>query len=189
MSHFEGRQIGEIGAAASQAQLVDSFLRQYLHHQKQIYLYIAAFLRSGSDIDDVLQETSLVLWSKYHEFRPDGDFLRWACGIAKLEVYRFCRNRKGVTMPFDDELFEQLAAERESLNDHLERRRGALSNCIQKLNHRDRELIESCYLAGATTKLVAEQISRPVNAVYQSLGRIRRVLHECVTRALAAQEG
>lgn len=189
MTHFEDRQIGEIGAASSQTQLCDNFLRQYLHHQKQIYLYIAVFLRSGSDIDDVLQETSLVLWSKFHEFRPDGDFLRWACGIAKLEVYRFCRNRKGVTMPFDDDLFETLAAERESFDDHLDRRRRALSNCIEKLNQRDRTLIESCYSSGTTTKRVAEEISRPVNAVYQSLGRIRRVLHECVTRALAAQEG
>jgi RNA polymerase sigma-70 factor (ECF subfamily) len=175
-------------STALRPQLGDDFLRQYSLHQKQLYSFIGAFLRCGADIDEVLQETSVISWSKYQDFRPDGDFLRWACGIARLEVYRFCRSRKGVTMPFDAELFSKLAEDRELLNEHLDRRRSALSTCLQKLKRRDRELIEACYEPHTTAKSVADRMCRPANAVYQSLGRIRRMLHECVTRALASQE-
>jgi RNA polymerase sigma-70 factor, ECF subfamily len=174
--------------AAEPQRIGDDFLRQYSRHQKQIYSFIGAFLRSAADIDEVLQETSVILWSKYHEFRPEGDFLRWACGIARLEVYRFCRSRKGVALPLDDRLFETLVEDRELLWEHLDRRRVALSDCLKKLKRRDRELIEACYQVGTTAKSVAERLCRPVNAVYQSLSRIRRTLHDCVTRALAAQE-
>jgi RNA polymerase sigma-70 factor, ECF subfamily len=187
VSQADDPEVSSMSLAVDRSQIGDDFLRQYSLHQKQIYSFIGAFLRSGADIDEVLQETSVILWSKYHEFRPDGDFLRWACGIARLEVYRFCRSRKGVTMPFDDRLFETLAEDRELLNEHLDQRRSALSHCLQKLKRRDRELIEACYQANTTAKGVAERLCRPVNAVYQSLSRIRRLLYECVTRALASQ--
>jgi RNA polymerase sigma-70 factor, ECF subfamily len=187
MSHFGEPRESDVVVAAVRPQIGDDFLRQYSLYQKQIYSFIGAFLRSAADIDEVLQETSVILWSKYHEFRPDGDFLRWACGIARLEVYRFCRSRKGVTMPFDDQLFATLAADREALAEHLDRRRTALQSCMDKLKRRDRELIEACYQVGTTAKSVAERLCRPVNAVYQSLSRIRRTLHDCVTRALAQE--
>lgn len=189
MSQSKEPPDSDFAVAAVRPQIGNDFLRQYSLHQKQIYSFIGAFLRSGADIDEVLQETSIILWSKYGEFRPDGDFLHWACGIARLEVYRFCRSRKGVTMPFDDQLFETLAEDRELLHEHLDRRRSALDHCLGKLKSRDRELIEACYQVGATSKTVAERLCRPVNAVYQSLSRIRRVLHDCVTRALSAQDG
>lgn len=187
MAHTDQPQSVDTAATCHQPQ-ADAFLRQYSVHQKQIYSFIGAFLRNAADIDEVLQETSVILWSKYHEFRPEGDFLRWACGIARLEVFRFCRSRKGVSMPWDEQLFATIAEERQSLNEHFDRRRGALKTCLNKLKPRDRELIEACYQAGATAKGVAERLCRPVNAVYQSLSRIRRVLHDCITRAIGAQE-
>ena len=188
MAHSEASQESEIAVAVNRPQIEDGFLRQYSLHQKQIYSFIGAFLRNAADIDEVLQETSVILWSKYHEFRADGDFLRWACGIARFEVYRFCRSRKGVSLPWDEQIFETLAEDRQSLNEHFDRRRAALKNCLDKLKQRDRELIDACYQPGITAKAVAESLCRPVNAVYQSLSRIRRLLHDCVTRALAAQQ-
>jgi RNA polymerase sigma-70 factor (ECF subfamily) len=41
------------------------------------------------------------------------------------------------------------------------------------------------YLAGVTGEEVAHQMGRPANSVYQSLGRVRRVLLECVRRRLS----
>jgi RNA polymerase sigma-70 factor (ECF subfamily) len=43
------------------------------------------------------------------------------------------------------------------------------------------------YAPGETGKNLAEQIGRPSNSVYQSLGRIRRTLMECIQRRLAAE--
>jgi RNA polymerase sigma-70 factor (ECF subfamily) len=166
----------------------EGFLRLYSVYQKQIYAFIGTFFRDAADIDEVLQETSIVLWSKFNEFRPDGDFLRWAFGIARLEVLRYVRKQKKAGCPFDEQLIELLAVDREQQVDHLDRRREALRICLEKLSGRDRALIDECYRPETLIKQVAERLCRPVNAVYQSLSRIRRTLHECICRSISVQE-
>ena len=166
------------------------FLRLYSLHQRQIHAFIGSFFRDSADIDEVLQETSIVLWSKFAEFRCDGEFLRWACGVARLEVLRHLRTkgRKSSALPLDEPLIELLAEQRETAQSHFDLRREALTNCLAKLRLQDRKLIEDCYKRGVIVKAIAERMSRPVNAVYQSLSRIRRYLHECITRSLKAKE-
>lgn len=164
------------------------FVRLYSIHQKRIYGYVGTFFRDGADIDEVVQETSVVLWSKFSEFRPEGDFLRWALGVARLEVFRHIRTRVKAAVPFDDDLIELLSAEWYRRCDHWDRRHEALRVCLETLRSPDRSLIEDCYQPGGSIKEVAQRLSRPANAVYQSLSRIRRTLHECITRRLLSCE-
>ena len=58
---------------------------------------------------------------------------------------------------------------------------------MQQLRPQDRELVQRCYEPDVSFKEVAEQIGRPVNAVYKSLGRVRQALHECIQRKLSAE--
>jgi RNA polymerase sigma-70 factor, ECF subfamily len=172
----------------NQLRVTEEFLRLYSVHQKQIYAFIGTFFRDAADVDEVVQETSIVLWSKFDEFRSDGDFLRWAFGIARLEVLRHFRTQNKRGTPFDEYLIDLLAEERHRQIEYLDRRREALKLCLDKLNHRDRSLVEDCYRSGALIKHVAERLSRPANAVYQSLSRIRRTLYECINRTLSVGE-
>lgn len=173
---------------AKPSQETEDFLRLYSLYQKQIYASIGTYFRNSADIDEVLQETSIILWSKFHELRSDGDFLRWAIGIARFEVLRHLRKHKNGSFPFDEEVAELLAEERDRHLDYLDLRREALERCLKKLKLRDRTLIEDCYSSNTLVKQVAKRMCRPVNAVYQSLSRIRRSLHDCITRSLAARE-
>ena len=59
--------------------------------------------------------------------------------------------------------------------------------CLARLAPSDRELIRRRYSPGETGKSLAEALGRPANSVYQSLGRIRRTLLECIKRRLAAE--
>jgi RNA polymerase sigma-70 factor (ECF subfamily) len=167
----------------------EEFLRLYSVNQRQIYSFIGTFFRDAADIDEVLQETSIVLWSKFTEFHADGDFLRWAFGIARLEVLRQLRIRNKRGTPFDARLVDLLAEERYRQLDHLDHRRDALKHCLEKLSHRDRMLVDDCYRPGALIKDVAARLQRPANAVYQSLARIRRTLYECIDRTLSVNGG
>ena len=63
----------------------------------------------------------------------------------------------------------------------------ALGECLAKLRAKDRKLIEQRYAPGEKGKHVAERMGRPANSVYQSLGRIRKILMECIQRRLAAE--
>ena len=172
----------------SVSDLNEQFLRLYADNQRRIHAFIGTFLARAADVDDVLQETSIVLWRKFAEFDQKRDFRRWACGVAKLEVLKFYRQQTGRILTLGDDVIEAIAEDRASLDPVLEERREALVHCMGKLTTRDRDLIEQCYGGKTTTKYVAEQLGRPVNAVYKSLGRIRRALFECIERTLKSQE-
>jgi RNA polymerase sigma-70 factor (ECF subfamily) len=104
--------------------------------------------------------------------------------IANFEVMKYRSRKKRDRMQFSDEFLETVSKEALERSDELEERRNALIECIQKLRPRDRELIQQRYAPGEKGKHLAEQIGRPANSVYQSLGRIRRALMECIQRRL-----
>lgn len=164
----------------------DEFVRLFSRHQRQVYAYIATILHNPADVEEVLQETSIVLWTKFDTFRRDESFVKWACGVAHLQMLRFFRKQRRRMLPMEESTIEVLLAERADMEDSLEDRREALTECVKKLPAKDRRLVEACYFPGAKFKDAAKQLGRSVAALYHSLGRIRRRLHECVNRTIAS---
>ncbi|MCG8584286.1 MAG: sigma-70 family RNA polymerase sigma factor [Pirellulales bacterium] len=162
------------------------FLRLYSTYQRNVFAYISTLLPNATDVDDVLQETSIVLWKKFSTYRRDSDFCRWACGVAHYEVLRFRRQRPQV-LPLEDHVLELIASQQLAMRDELDGRREALAYCVETLPAEDQQLLDLCYARASKSKDVAEQLNRPVSSVYQSLSRIRRALHDCVLRRLAAE--
>jgi len=66
------------------------FVQLLTAHQRSLYLYIITLLPNPADVDDVLQSTNMVLWSKADEFVPGTDFGAWARRVAHFEVLAFC---------------------------------------------------------------------------------------------------
>ncbi len=165
-----------------------AFIKDFTRFQRPMFLFILSQVRNPTDAEEILQETNIVIWRKFESFEPGSNFLAWACQIARYEVLKHLDRNRRDKHYFSDELIEQLAGESLEEADEWELRREALSQCLQKLRPRDRELIEKRYAPGEMGKDLAEEIGRPLNSVYQSLGRIRRTLHECIQRYLAATE-
>src|SRR5215218_100140 len=65
------------------------FLRLFLQNQRRLYAYILTLLPNRADADDVLQETSLVMWDKFDPADPPTDFLAWARRVAYHKVLDF----------------------------------------------------------------------------------------------------
>lgn len=162
----------------------ERFLRLYAAHQRQLHGYIGTFIYSPADVSEVAQETSIVLWRKFETFDPNSSFIAWACGVARFEVYRFLRTKRKAPMPLDDQLVAQLSDERDRMRDELETRRQALEGCLSKLRETDRSLIWRCYSESISIKRIAEEMGRPVNSVYKSIGRIRNTLLICIKSTL-----
>ena len=167
----------------------DRFLRLYSHSQRRIHNYIATFVYDPTAVDEVLQETSIVLWRKFSAFREGGNFYHWACGIARLEVLKYLRTHQRTALPLDEHVMELISAERQVMDKGLDDRREALEHCLGTLREVDRVLVHRCYAGIGSFKAVAVELGRPVNAVYKSLGRIRAVLFECIERRLITEEG
>ncbi len=85
------------------------FVQMFAQHQRRIHAFISGMVPSQTDVDDIMQETCLVLWRKRAEFDPDRDFTRWACGIAFREVLKFRRSISTRKYVLSEDLLTQIA--------------------------------------------------------------------------------
>ena len=96
-------------------------------------------------MDDVLQQTYLVMWRKFDESYSEASFYAWATRIAYLEVLK-ARTRDVRKLPvLDRQVLEQIAAEEAREPDFLTDLKTLLEACLDRLAPGDRELIERRY--------------------------------------------
>ena len=163
------------------------FIQLFTKTQRSIFLYILSLVPRPVDAEEILQETNLIVWTKSHQFQPGTNFRAWASQIAYYEVLKYRERKQRDKLHFNPELLEMIAAESLQQADLLDRRRQALADCLLKLRETDRALIQSRYSPDGEGPGIADQLGRPINSIYQSLSRIRKVLLECINRRLAAE--
>jgi RNA polymerase sigma-70 factor, ECF subfamily len=156
-------------------------------HQRRIFSYIYTLVPDRHDAQDILQETSLVLCEKFSEFQPGTDFVAWACQVAWWRVraarQKFARSK----IVFDDTVLEAVAQTAAQMTGEMDARHEALDHCLKKLHARDRELIITRYESDGGVEEAARRSGRSVVAAYKALGRIRKLLLDCVTNQLALE--
>jgi RNA polymerase sigma-70 factor, ECF subfamily len=167
----------------------ETFVRLFGLNQGRVFAYIVTLLSSLADAEDVLQMTSIVLWKKFDQFDPSGDFARWACGIAYREVLRYLKQQSRRRRAFSEATMQRITQARVVRSDLLEKRRIAMDDCVARLSPDDREIIEHYYYYGKKTAAeVARELNRPTNTVFKALARIRESLHRCIDEAVSSEE-
>jgi len=162
------------------------FIELFSAHHQRIYGYIYALLLNINDADDVAQQVNLVLWDKFDEYQPGTHFVGWACRVAQLKIMEWQRAAGRQRKLFGQPLQADLLAEVESQDEQaFHERQQALSACMDKLSQQDRSMLVRCYCEEVPVRRIAEELSRPVTSVYNSLRRIRQRLLACVKRTLA----
>ncbi|MBN1395825.1 MAG: sigma-70 family RNA polymerase sigma factor [Pirellulales bacterium] len=148
-----------------------------------MFKFIFTLVPSHADADDILQDTSVILWQKFGEFAVGSNFLRWASTVAFNKVRDFRKKLARDRLRFwTDDLIEAIAETHWSERESLVRQRSLLAGCVRELDQRDRELIRQYFSRRLTIKAVAEQLGRPANTVYKALNRVRKALMDCVAR-------
>lgn len=165
----------------------EEFVQLFSRNQRRIYLHILGQVGNPNDAEEILQETNVVIWSKFDRFELGTNFIAWTFQIANFEVLKFRDRRRSNRLVFSEDVIEAIAEDSEESQDDLDLRRAALTECLGKLRPSDRELIQTRYAPGNKGKDVAEVLGRPSNSVYQSIGRIRKTLFECINRRLSAE--
>jgi RNA polymerase sigma-70 factor (ECF subfamily) len=156
-------------------------------HQRRIFSYIYALVPNRTSAEDILQETSLVVCEKFDQFRPGSDFVAWACQIAYWEVRRARQKFARAKVVFDQEVVDAVAQTAAEMAAEVDERHDALAHCLQRLNPRDRELVLSRYEPGGGVEVAAQRSGRSLEAAYKALGRLRKLLLDCVTNRLAME--
>jgi RNA polymerase sigma-70 factor (ECF subfamily) len=141
------------------------------------------------DAEDVVQESGLVLWKKFHEYQPGTDFVRWACQIARYQSLKLRARRFRGPQLFSNEFLAMFAAASEEKSQaELEMRRKVMLQCMQELRAADQDLIARRYQKGTSTREVAAALNRSAQGTRRSLQRIREALAKCVRRKLARND-
>ncbi len=162
----------------------DQFLREFTSNELAIRAYVRRLVPTRADADDVMQEVSVVLWKKFDEFRPDGDFRAWAFGVARFAALAWRRDKARDRLVLDEEVVTKLAAETAADEPLLQGQRDALEACMDKIEPRQRELLMEAYQPESRIREVARGSGRSVAGFYQWLHRTRRTLLDCVRRTL-----
>lgn len=162
------------------AESYESFVRLFVSHESRLRGFLQALLPSWEDVDDVLQETSLVAWRKFAQFEPGTDFMAWAATIARFEARRHARARARDRLVFGEDLLEQIADEALDEAGEREREHRALRRCLDKLPEGQSRALELAYRPGIKFHEAARLAGKPVQGYYKALQRIRAALADCV---------
>ncbi len=160
----------------------DLFLRLFAESEAALRTFVRSLLPVREDASEVLQETIIVLWSKFSEFDRTRDFKAWAFGIARLKALSHFRDRKRDRHVFDDALVERLAEGAVRMEKRHLSHREALDRCLEKLPAGQRELVLAAYTKGARIEDLAIQRGQTPMSLYKLLHRTRQALLECVRR-------
>lgn len=165
------------------------YLQLVTRHQPAIYGYIRS-LAPGADIEDILQETNLILWEKAASFQPGTNFKAFAFRIAHLKTLEALRSeRRRHWLVFDSDLMASIA-ERQAGEDRLaEGQQAALRQCLLALSGEEQDLIKSRYSQRKTVREIARETGRSEGALQQLYFRLRNALRTCIETRLAREGG
>lgn len=164
------------------------FLRLFLSSERELFRYIAALVPNISDAEEIVQQTAVVLWSKFDQYDSRQPFTPWACGFAINIVKQWLASRKRWQSVLDGKLVEQLAGRRDELRPLFELRLRRLDGCLEKLPATQRSLVDAYYFHRRSIEVLAGESRRSVEATYKLLQRARAMLRQCIERTAPAGE-
>lgn len=170
----------------------ESFVRLFTRNEPALRAFTRSLLPSWDDVDEVMQNTGVVLWRKFSDFEPEADpaneFFRWACVVARFEVLAWRRDKARDRHVFDEDLVEMLALEAEEKHETLRDERKALEKCLAKLPENLRKIVVTAYEPGVRLNEVARDLGKSATAFYKKLNRTRALLLDCIREEVARIE-
>jgi len=163
------------------------FVQLHMAIQRRLYGYVISVMPDFSAVDDIVQETVMVMWREFDTFEPGTDFAAWAMAIARNQVFKHIKSRRKHQRCLRLETLHAVAETAEAQAKDQDDRLEALRNCVKKLSSKDAQLLALRYETGSTVKSVSERIGQSLNTMYHRLYVIRIGLLQCVERQLARE--
>ncbi|MBK1832632.1 sigma-70 family RNA polymerase sigma factor [Roseibacillus ishigakijimensis] len=159
----------------------DLFIPLFMASERRLRAFVHGLVPSQQDVDEVMQEVSIVLWKKFDQFEPGTEFIRWAYAVARFEVLSYRRKKARDRLCFSENLLEILANEYEEEHEVLEDEREALAYCLERVPKREREMLLTAYSKDLRINEIADEAGITATSLYKRLNRLRKRLLDCVT--------
>ena len=168
---------------------VELFLELLNAHDRATYAYILSQIPNLADADQLAQEVRTRLWQQFERYQEGTDFGAWARAIAGYLVMAHFEKCSRDRLRFGEAFLTSVQQHMESRIEGLSPRREALTECLQQLTERQREMLLSYYSDDQSRKGLAGKVGKAYTALRQSVCRLRVLLANCIDRRLGSASG
>lgn len=175
-------------AAEQPTPKTEEFLKLLGAHERGLFAYVYSLSPNWQDAEEVMQRVRIRVWQQFDQYDVSRPFDAWARAIAYYLVLAHRKEKTRQREVFSERVLEKINEEYAAHVETGSARRDALRKCLERLDRRKRDLVRGYYSATRqSAEEIARQLSMTPNAVRQAVFRIRRLLHECVERAVNAE--
>ncbi len=163
------------------------FVELYSLNYNRIKYTILSLIPNAIEAEDVMQETSRVMWEKFDQFESGTNFVAWATTIARFQVLKY-RKDYNSRIELSSELLAVLVEDSRNPLEKDDARLDALRQCLGKLDEKDQALLKSRFELNKTAKVLSKENGVAMNTIYRNESRIFSLLLGCVRRAIGLGE-
>lgn len=166
------------------------FIQLLDQHHRGLFAFVYSLVQHHADAEDVYQQAVLVLWRKFDDFELGTNFGAWSAQVARNTALDFLKSKRRRGPCLSEEFLELMNVAYLSLNrdaSFFSDRAEALEECMKKLPEKDRDLVKQCYAPDRKFTQIAKERNRSVDAIYQTISRIRKSLARCVQFSLSSE--
>ncbi len=159
------------------------YIRLLSANQRRIYGFIYAMVPNHSVAEDIMQETTLLMWEHFSKFQEGTNFSAWGISIARNMIRQYFRKKGRKGLVFDSQALENLIGQSdifESEDDKID----ALRHCFKKLRGNEKKLLEMRYIQGDSVRKIAENVNRTTSHLYRVIAKIHNLLLKCIKKQL-----
>lgn len=173
--------------------MTDEEEREYVtllaDNQAMIRGFLISLLPGLPNVDDVIQNTNEILWTKRGNFEMGTNFKGWALTIARYQAMAHLKQAKSERWYSLEEGMAQLISEEleQSLDAKLEDRRvAALDRCLAKLGKKEKDLLLRRYWKRQKLQDFCAITGLSMANLKVKLFRLRAGLKTCIESELGA---
>jgi RNA polymerase sigma-70 factor (ECF subfamily) len=163
---------------------VDAFERLYRIYQPRLARFLSNLLRRPQLVEEVLDDTMMVVWQTAASFRGTSKLSTWVFAIAYRKALKA---RARWPDPVEDDERDLRASNDAAPDAELEqeRLRKALVRAMAGLSPEQRAVVDLTYFHGLGYREIAQILSCPVDTVKTRMFHARRRLKQALSGTLA----
>lgn len=166
-------------------------------HREKIFSVSLALLRNRADAEEIVQDTFIRAHRGLARFRGDSTLSTWlhriAVNLSRNRYWYFFRRRRHATLSLDNKLTEESDATfadiipsnarnaRQEMQ--IEEFSALIASCMEKLDHRHREILTLRNLLNRSYDEIAEALGISVGTVKSRIARARGNLRALLAEA------
>lgn len=151
----------------------EAFTNLILENQVKLYKIAKARLRNETDIEDVVQETMLILYTKLPKLKDNTKFEIWLYKILINQCNKKYRKNKTNIIPLDLIENQKAYSNEEKIEDKLD-----YEKILAMFKKQDQMILLLYYSNGYTTKQIAQILNKNENTIKTKLRRMKQKIRE-----------